>query len=59
MHYCGQAAATFKYKPGYVSSLNLAPSNLVDQQLATIVAIAISVIYLFFVLVVSISDLRM
>jgi NO-binding membrane sensor protein with MHYT domain len=59
MHYCGQAAATFHYKPGYVSSLNLAPSNLVDQQLATVVAIAVSVIFLFFVLVLSISDLRM
>ena len=59
MHYCGQAAATFKYKPGYVKSLNLAPSNVVEQQLATVVAIAVSVIFLFFVLIVSISDLRM
>jgi len=56
MHYCGQAAATFHY----VSDKKQVPhTQSFDQQNSTIVAIVVSAVFLFTVLIISISDLRM
>ena len=55
MHYTGMAAATFKYEAGRAAD---SQHFLVSVQLAVMVALIISVLYISFVFVIAVSDLR-
>lgn len=56
MHYCGQAAATFKYIPNRSKDFDAFPSA--EQNEATIGAIVASAILSFGILIIAMGDLR-
>ena len=55
MHYTGMAAATFKYEAGKAED---SQHFLVSVQLAVMVALIVSVLFISFVFVIAVSDLR-
>ena len=55
MHYTGMAAATFKYEAGKAANSH---HFLVSVQLAVMVALIASVLFISFVFVIAVSDLR-
>ena len=55
MHYTGMAAATFKYEAGKAEDSH---QFLVSVQLAVMVALIVSVLFISFVFVIAVSDLR-
>ena len=55
MHYTGMAAATFKYEAGKAADSH---HFLVGVQLAVMVALIVSVLFICFVFIIAVSDLR-
>ena len=55
MHYTGMAAATFKYEAGKAANSH---HFLVGVQLAVMVALIVSVLFICFVFIIAVSDLR-